>query len=94
MQRDQEVILARIGQAGPGEPGQGPGSLRMKRTITGGFLLNFTGIYLTYNVALISGVQQSKSSYIYIYPFFFRKILFPYGLLYSIQENYMVICNF
>ena len=36
------------------------------------FLIIFIGVQLIYNVVLVSGVQQSESVVIYMYPLFFR----------------------
>ena len=48
------------------------------------FLLIFIGVYLIYNVVLVSSVHQSESViHLHIYTFF--SILFPYRSLQSIE---------
>ena len=49
----------------------------MKKELNSFLNLNFIGVYLTYNVVLVSGVQESESvifihTHTYIYPFLFR----------------------
>ena len=46
----------------------------------------FIGVYLIYNVVLVSGVQQSESV-IHIHISTFLKILFPYRSLWSIEKS-------
>ena len=49
------------------------------------FKLTFTGIYLTYNVVLVVGVQQSNSVIHIIYYLFFR--LFPHISHYKVLSR-------